>query len=147
MRWKSLAASLAISVLLLLIGTQRLLSHPSTYREAIAAALDERQIAYRDIRVGELCQPDPGFCFAHDYRWSYAAVVVYLDRPVYGRIDCHDYRADCYVTLPALRLHGEPLPGVAGARSWPRSVEYMIEYLKSWLRARLRRLPESHISE
>jgi hypothetical protein len=146
MRWKWLAAGLAISALLLL-GTQRLLSRPGTYREAVAAALDARRIAYRYIHVGELCRPDPGFCFAHDYRWSYALVAVYQDRPVYGWIECHAYRADCYLTLPALRLHGEPLPDVAGARPWLRSVEYMIEYLKSWLRAWLGHLRESRISE
>lgn len=145
MRRKWLAAGMAISALL--IGIQPLLSRPSTYREAVAAALEAHRVAYHDIQVGELCRPDPGFCFAHDYRWSYALVAVYQNRPLYGRIECRDYRADCYLTLPALRLHGEPLPDIAGARRLPRSLEYLVEYLKSWLRARLGRLPEPNISE
>jgi len=123
MRWKSLAASLAICALLL-IGTLRLLSHPSTYREVVAAALDAHRAAYRDIQVGEPCQPDPGFCFAHDYRWSYATVAVYQQRPLYGRIECHDYQVDCYLTLPALRIHGAPLQDLAGGRITTRSRAY-----------------------
>src|SRR5262245_41814525 len=135
MRWKWLAAGLAFSALLL-FGAQRLLSHPSTYREAVAAVLDEREIAYREILVGEPCQPDLGYCFASSYRMSYVRVLVYVERPIYGRSECQSHQADCYLTLLDLHIRNAPLTDVAGTRPPLR----FIEYGKAWLRERVRRL-------
>jgi len=135
MHWKLVVVIVAVGAVLV-VGAEQLPSRPRTYRQAVAAALDERAIAYRDIQVGEPCRPNPHYCFASGRRTSYATVVVYIARPVYGRIECHAYQADCYLSLWDLHIHSVALPDLAGTRPLPR----VVEYGKSWLRERIRRL-------
>jgi hypothetical protein len=85
-----------------------------TYREAIITVLDSRHIEYLDVQVGARCQPDPGYCFATDFRQSYATVVVYVDQTAYGYIQCQDNSADCNLSLP----YSEPLSDLAGVRPY-----------------------------
>ena len=70
--------------------------------------LAQRQVAYTDLDVHEICLPDPS-CVVRDSTQTYHAVMVYCDIVSYGQVTCYDQRG----------LTQE----LMNARVWPAALE------------------------
>ena len=111
----------------------------ATYGEAVTEVLAERQIAYTDLDVREICLPDPS-CIIRDGTRTYHAVMVYHDTVSYGRVTCYDQRGDCYLDLVALGIVRAPLHDLRGVRVLPKPLMHVTYYILAYIRALARRV-------
>jgi hypothetical protein len=136
--WLGLGFAIA-SVALALAGMYQWTRRPATYREALIEALEERQVAYTDAEVREVCLPDPN-CVITDPTRTFAMVVVRRDRASYGRITCYDQCGDCYLDLAPMRIWRAPLRDLRGVRLLPKPLARAAEQIVARMRATIRRI-------
>jgi hypothetical protein len=120
--WKGIAIGTLLAVVLL-TGCTPLRAQPHTYREAIVRVLDARAIAYRDVQVGDGCQPNPSDCLA------ISVTVITASLSVSGWIACQRYHEACSIWLPALGIHDTALPALAQDPRWLRALN---RYLRTF---------------
>jgi hypothetical protein len=112
---------------------------PATYDQAVTEVLVQRQIAYIDLDVREICVPDPT-CIIRDSTRTYHAVIVYHDTVSHGRVTCYDQRGDCYLDLATLGIVREPLRDLRGVRVLPKPLVRVAEHILAHMRALGRRV-------
>jgi hypothetical protein len=127
-----------VSITFVVAGVFAWASRPDTYRDAVGEALVQHQIAYTDLDVREICQPDPS-CIVGDGTRTYQTVMVYRDTISYGRVTCYDRRGDCYLNLATFGIAQAPLRDLRGVRMLPRGLAQVVEHTLTHLRALARR--------
>jgi hypothetical protein len=111
-----------------------LAASPATYREAVREVLAQRQIAYTDLDVREICVPDPT-CIFRDSTRTYYAVMVHRDTVSYGRVTCYDQRGDCYLDLASFGIVRAPLRDLRGVRVLSKQLVRVAERILAHMRA------------
>jgi hypothetical protein len=136
--WLPLGLGVVVAAVTLAGGYQVAVS-PATYRQAVIEVLAQRQIAYIDLDVREICIPDPS-CIIRDSTRTYHAVKVYSDTVCSGRVTCYDQRGDCYLDLASLGIVRAPLRDLRGVRLLPKPLVQVAEHILAHIRAMLRRV-------
>jgi hypothetical protein len=86
--WLALGVGVVVAALTLAAGYQ-VAASPTTYREAVSEVLIQRQVAYTNLDVHEICLPDPNWIIRDSTR-TYHAVMVDHNIASYGRVTCYD---------------------------------------------------------
>jgi len=131
-RWLAFGLGVA-GVSLAIAGGYTWADRPSTYRDAVIEALDQRRVAYTAIEVREICLPDPS-CIVADGTRTFAMVEVHRDAASYGQITCYDRRGDCYLDLAAIGIHHAPLRELQGVRFLAKPLARLWERGAAWVR-------------
>jgi hypothetical protein len=135
--WLALGLGVVVATVTLAAGYQ-VAASPTTYDQAVTEVLVQRQIAYIDLDIRQICVPDPT-CIIGDSTRTYHAVMVYHDTVSYGRVTCYDQRGDCYLDLATLGIVREPLRDLRGVRMLPKPLVRVAEYILAHMRAMIRR--------
>jgi hypothetical protein len=117
-------------------------ARPTTYRDAVREALDQRRVAYSGVDVRETCRPDPT-CVISDGMHSSAAVMVQGRTASSGLITCYNQRGDCYLDLPSLQITRAPLRDLRGVWLISPWLAHVWERAAAWLRGWFRPTPSS----
>jgi hypothetical protein len=139
-----LALGVGVGVVAVMLATAyEVAASPATYRQAVSEVLAQRQVAYTDLDVHEICLPDP-HCFIGDSTRTFSTVVigrvtVYGAEVYHGQLTCYDRRGDCYLDLPALGIVREPLRDLRGVRVLPKPLVRLTEHILAHIRALVRR--------
>jgi hypothetical protein len=134
--WLALGLGVVVAAVALAGGYQWAAS-PTTYREAAQEVLAQRQIAYIDLDVREICVPDPS-CIIRDSTRTYHAVMVYRDTVSYGRVTCYDQGGDCYLDLATFGIVRAPLRDLRGVRMLPKPLVRVAQHILAHMRAMVR---------
>ena len=135
--WLALGLGVVVAAVTLAAG-YHVAASTATYREAVTEVLTQRQIAYTDLDIREICLPDPT-CIIRDSTRTYHAVMVHHDSVSYGRVTCYDQGGDCYLDLASLGIVREPLRDLRGVRLLPKPRVRISEYILAHMRALIRR--------
>jgi hypothetical protein len=135
MRWTMIGIGIVTVLLaLVLAGAQLSRPQPRTAQEAIGIALQERGIAFDDLRVENgRCLPTPEQCA------EYRADVIVIARQTHpGLMQCWDVDRECELWIADIGLDA-PLPNRAPLPTWLGWVERLENDVAAWLHETLNR--------
>jgi hypothetical protein len=103
----------------LLLAPESSAAPPQTDRAAVMAILDQRGVVYTDVQVRGADPSVPQDHFAY-----VAAVVVEVERPAYGKIECLS-SDDCVLWIESLGVYQVPIPPLAATSLWGQIKEHL----------------------